>query len=462
MPTLTEAAEQIRTRRLSPVELTQASLARIEKLNPALNAFITVTADLALEQARQAEREITAGKWRGPLHGIPIALKDLLDVAGLPTTAGSNQYRDRVATADAELVRRLMLAGAVIVGKTNLHEFAFGGSGLISAYGPTKNPWDTSRITGGSSSGSAAAVAAGMCVAAIGTDTGGSIRCPAALCGIVGHRPTAGLFSLDGVVPLSPSFDTVGPMTQTVHDAAVFCHALLMANAGAYRREQARIFDPAQLDQSVSGFVVGVPQAAFFDNVDAEVKALVLDAIEIIRKLVAEVREVTLPAPNRGKVFSAEIYEYHEAMVANSPELYQPHTLARLKACAGISATDYIRNQRHLEEERQKARKLCEPLAVLITPATHTAAPTIADLESYEPLALRKYETDWLLPSTAPFSALCWPAVSVPCGFTREGLPVGLQIAGVPGSDGRIFQLAHAYEQTTEWHKRRPPLKELS
>ena len=191
MLTLAEAAAQIRTRKLSPLELTRACLARIERLNPALNAFITITADSALEQARQAEAEIMSGRWRGPLHGIPIGLKDLLDTAGVRTTAASNQYCDRVPSEDAELVRQLKQAGAVIVGKLNLHEFAFGVSGIVSAFGPVKNPWDLECITGGSSSGSAAAVAAGLCIAAIGTDTAGSIRCPSALCGIVGHRPSA-------------------------------------------------------------------------------------------------------------------------------------------------------------------------------------------------------------------------------------------------------------------------------
>src|SRR5271165_5182050 len=193
MLTLTQAAEQIRTRRISPVELTRGCLSRIERLNPILNAFITVTADLALEQARQAEADISVGNWRGPLHGVPVGLKDLLDTAGVRTTAASNQFRDRVPAEDAELVRQLKQAGAVILGKLNLHEFAFGVSGIVSAFGAVKNPWDPERITGGSSSGSAAAVAAEMCVAAIGTDTAGSVRCPAVLCGIVGHRPSAGL-----------------------------------------------------------------------------------------------------------------------------------------------------------------------------------------------------------------------------------------------------------------------------
>jgi Asp-tRNA(Asn)/Glu-tRNA(Gln) amidotransferase A subunit family amidase len=346
----------------------------------------------------------------------------------------------------------------VLVGKTNLHEFAFGGSGVVSAYGPSKNPYDTARITGGSSSGSAAAVAAGMCVAAVGSDTGGSIRCPSALCGIVGHRPTFGVFSLSGVVPLSPSFDTVGPMTHTVRDAAVLCHTLLSASAAGAGSQCSQLFDPAKVEQSASNLVVGVPNAAYFDDVDADVKSLVQEALALVHTLAAEVREVELPAPDRGKVFSAEIYEYHEKMVERSPELYQPHTLARLRACTGISASDYIRNQRHLAEERDKARRLCQNIDVLVTPTTHTTAPKIAELLGLEPMALRQYETQRLLPSTAPFSALCWPALSIPCGFTPAGLPAGLQIAGIPGSDGAIFRLANAYEQATEWRKKRPGL----
>src|SRR5271165_2926846 len=224
MLTLTEAAEQIRARRLSPIELTRECLSHIERLNPALNAFITVTADLALQQAGQAEAEIMAGNWRGPLHGVPIGLKDLLDTASVRTTAASNQFRDRVPAEDAALVGQLKRVGAVIVGNLNLHEFAFGVSGIVSAFGAVKNPWNPESITGGSSSGSAAAAAAGMCVAAIGTDTAGSIRCPAVLCGIVGHRPSAGLLSAKGIIPLSRSFDTAGPMTRTVRDAAVLLH----------------------------------------------------------------------------------------------------------------------------------------------------------------------------------------------------------------------------------------------
>ncbi len=255
MPTLTEAAEQIRSRRLSPVELTRECLARIERLNPDLNAFITVTAEQALESARQAESEISAGNYRGPLHGIPIGLKDLFDTAGVRTTAASNQYRDRVPTEDAEVVRRLRQAGAVIVGKLNMHEFAFGMSGVVSAFGPVRNPWNRERITGGSSSGSAAAVAAGLCLAALGSDTSGSIRCPPALCGIVGHRPSAGLVSTKGVVPLSTSFDTVGPMTSTVRDAAMLLDVLVGQSSYA-----------SVLEEDVSRLRVGVARKNFFDD----------------------------------------------------------------------------------------------------------------------------------------------------------------------------------------------------
>jgi aspartyl-tRNA(Asn)/glutamyl-tRNA(Gln) amidotransferase subunit A len=450
MLTLTEAAEQIRTRQLSPLELTRACLARIERLNPVLNAFITLTAEPALEQARQAEAEVMAGHWRGPLHGIPIGLKDLLDTAGVRTTAASNQFRNRVPAEDAELVRQLKQAGAVIVGKLNLHEFAFGVSGIVSAFGPVKNPWDLERITGGSSSGSAAAVAAGLCIAAIGTDTAGSIRCPSALCGIVGHRPSAGLLSCTGVVPLSTSFDTVGPMTRTVRDATLLLGALV-ANAGSSVPN-----DWAALDDSVAGLKVGVPRKGFFDDLQPEVAAYVEGAFAVIETLVAHVAEVELEAGGHRTIFNAEIYEYHQAMVTKTPELYQPHTLPRVLRCAGISATDYIRDWRSLTGERNKAEELFKQVDVVVTPTVPVAAPRISELEALGINELRPFETKYLLRNTSPFSVLFWPSVSVPCGFQREGLPVGLQISGKPGADATVLRLAHAYEQATKWHKRVP------
>jgi aspartyl-tRNA(Asn)/glutamyl-tRNA(Gln) amidotransferase subunit A len=450
MLTLTEAAEQIRTRKVSPLELTRACLARIERLNPVLNAFITITAESALEQARQAEAEVMAGHWRGPLHGIPIGLKDLLDTAGVRTTAASNQFRNRVPAEDAELVRQLKQAGAVLVGKLNLHEFAFGVSGIVSSFGPVKNPWDLERITGGSSSGSAAAVAAGLCIAAIGTDTAGSIRCPSALCGTVGLRPSAGLLSCKGVVPLATSFDTVGPMTRTVRDAALLLGALV-ADAGS-----AGPSDWAALGDSVSRLKVGVPRKNFFDDLQPEVAACVEEALAVIQTLVAHVADVELEAGGHRTIFDAEIYEYHEAMVTKTPELYQPHTLPRVLKCAGINATDYIRDWRSLAGERNKAEELFKQVDVVVTPTVPVAAPRISEFEALRINELRPFETKYLLRNTSPFSVLFWPSASVPCGFQREGLPVGLQISGKPGADATVLRLAHAYEQATEWHKRAP------
>ena len=443
MLTLTEAAEQIRTRRLSPVELTRECLARIERLNPLLNAFITVTADLAQEQARQAESEIIAGNYRGPLHGIPIGLKDLFDTAGLLTTAASNQYHDRIPTEDAEVVRRLKQAGAVMVGKLNLHEFAFGGSGVVSAFGPAKNPWNLERTSGGSSSGSAAAVAAGLCVAALGTDTTGSVRCPAALCGIVGHRPGAGLISLKGVVPLSPSFDTAGPLTATVRDAATLIDVLTGKSSYA-----------ASLDEDVSELRIGIPSKGLFDDLDPDVASCLEAALQTVGKLTSQVRQVDIAADGFRTIFDAEIYEYHEAMVNNSPQLYDPRTWYRIQRCAGISASQYIRERRRLAEFRAAAVQIFEQVDVVISPTVSVPAPKIAELEALAVADVRPFELKNLLRNTSPFSVLFWPATSVPCGFTRDGLPVGMQISSRPGADSTTLRLAYAYEQATEWHKK--------
>jgi aspartyl-tRNA(Asn)/glutamyl-tRNA(Gln) amidotransferase subunit A len=450
MLTLAAAAEQIRTRQLSPLELTRACLARIERLNPTLNAFITVTPELALAQAQQAETEIMAGHWRGPLHGIPIGLKDLVNTAGVRTTAASNQFRDRIPTEDAVLVRQMKLAGAVLIGKLNLHEFAFGGSGIVSAFGPAKNPWDPERITGGSSSGSAAAVAAGLCIAAIGTDTAGSIRCPAALCGIVGHRPSAGLLSCSGIIPLSTSFDTPGPMTLTVRDATLLLGALVTDSGASTPNDWAAFGD------SVTGLRVGIARSVFFDDLQPDVASCVEEATAIIRTLVGQVADVELKVGGHRTIFNAEIYEYHEAMVTQHPELYQSQTLPRILKCASISATDYIRDWCSLDEERKRAGELFQQVDVVITPTVPVAAPRISDLEALGIDGLRPFETKYLLRNTSPFSVLYWPSVSVPCGFTRDGLPVGLQISGKPGADATVLRLAHAYEQATPWHQRAP------
>ncbi len=444
MFTLRAASEEIRTRELSPVELTRQCLSRIERLNPVLNAFITVTADQALEDAQRAEAEIASGHYRGPLHGMPIGLKDLYDTAGVLTSAGSNQYRTRVPAEDAEAVRRLKQSGAVLVGKLNLHEFAFGISGVVSAFGPTTNPWDPQRISGGSSSGSAAAVAAGMCVVALGTDTSGSIRVPAALCGIVGHRPSRGLVSTTGVVPLCPSFDTVGALTHTVWDTATMIDTLT-----------GRTNFAALLTEDVSQLRVGIARNGFFADLQPAVSQRIEEAIAVISDLVAEVRQVEVAMDSFRTLFDAEIYEYHEAISTQTPELYDPRTLYRVQQCAGISATAYLRDQRRLAEFRSRAEQVFEQVDVVITPTVPVVAPKLAEMEALAVADVRAYEVKYLMRNTAPFSSLFWPTTSVPCGFSGDGLPVGMQLSARPGADSIALRLAYAYEQATQWRQKR-------
>jgi aspartyl-tRNA(Asn)/glutamyl-tRNA(Gln) amidotransferase subunit A len=453
LETIIELAPRLRRKEISPVELTRACLDHIEKRNPALNAFITVTAESALVEARAAEIEISRGEWRGPLHGIPIAIKDLIDTAGTRTTAASALFEHRVPTEDAEVVRRLRRAGAVIVGKNNLHEFAYGGSSLVSFFGDVHNPWNTAHIAGGSSGGSAAAVAAGLCYAAIGTDTAGSIREPAALCGCVGIKPTYGRVSARGVIPLSWSLDHIGPLAASVADAAV----VLQAIAG---------YDPLDVcsaDVPVADYVsglgdattklrVGVPRAHFFDELDEEVRAAVEQALAVVGTLVADVRDLQIDVSTDRTVQAAESFAYHADYVARTPELYQPETLRRIRSGADISATEYIQRRRELDQERRSAQDIFGDVDLLITPAMPIPAPTIAELKK-DPAALRPAELA-LLRNTRPFNVWGLPAVSVPCGFTKTGLPIGLQIAGPHWREDLVLRLAHAYEQAAEWHKR--------
>jgi len=435
MLTLLTAADQIRTRKLSPIELTRECLANIDRLNPTLNAFITVTADLALAQAQRAEEEISAGNYRGPLHGIPFALKDNIDTAGVLTTAGSDQFRERIPSEDAEIVRQLKLAGAVIVGKNNMHEFAFGGSGVISAFGPAKNPVDPNRITGGSSSGSAAAVGSGMCVAAIGTDTAGSVRCPAALCGIVGHRPSQGALSNNGIVPLAESFDTPGPIAQTVADAHTILQALSPVGCPSLLPTH---FDPAKLK-------IGVARNLITD-LELEVAARFESAVQMLVKRVAYVQDIRIDVEPAWNVRNFEIFHYHQQMFEHTPQMYDPRTLDRVRSSAGVREIDYIRTRESLKAGLA-ADSLFEKLDLVLSPTTPVSAPLLSDLEAMDSAALRAYEIKYLLPNTFPFSFLWWPSISVPCGFTTAGLPVGLQISGRPGDDWRVLQLAKVFEQ---------------
>ncbi len=457
-----EAADLIHKRKVSPVELTKTCLARIERLNPTLNAFITITAESALAQAREAESEVQRGRWRGPLHGIPIALKDLFDTAGVRTTAGSALFKDRVPKEDAEVVRRLKAAGAVLLGKTNMHEFAYGGTSAVSYFGAVHNPWEIDRVAGGSSGGSAAAVAAGLCYGALGSDTGGSIRQPAAYCGIVGIKPTYGLASTRGVIPLSWSLDHVGPMTRTVADAAIMLQVIAGYDPAEATSRQMNIPDySAALRTKVSSLRLGVAREFFFASLDSEIEAAMKNALGVFEKLTAEVREVAVPGSAqerlRATVRAAEAYAYHAEFIAKSPELYQPETLARIRTGIDINTAAYIQGRRDLELNRRTIGQVFETVDAFVTPTTAVQPPTLAELS--RDVATSIEIGNRTIRNTAPFNVYGLPTISIPCGFTRSGLPIGMQISGPLGGDAVVLQLANAFEQATDWHKRQPPLQ---
>jgi len=453
---LAEAAARIRARTVTPTALTQACLARIDTYNPKLNCFITVTRDEALAQARELEAEQRGGKLRGPLHGIPIALKDNIDTAGIRTTAASAVFDDRVPDADAEVVLKLKAAGAVLIGKTNLHEFAMGGTSATSYFGPVRNPWALDRNPGGSSGGSAAAVAADLCYGALGTDTGGSIRTPASFCGVVGLKPTYGLVSIRGIIPLSVSLDHCGPLVRTVEDAAL----VLTALAGYDKLdiasvEHAREDYSATMKQPVSGFRLGIPRAPFFDLLDADVAKAVEEAIGVLAKMTKGARDVSLPAI-RDINLGGESFAYHEELYAHASGRYQIPTRRALQNGGNLKAADYIRGRWKLELLRRTIDDAFADFDLVVLP-TRRRTPRKIDA------AIKREESDKPrnpeLENTGQFNVYGIPAISVPCGFDSVGLPVGLMIAGPRFSEGRVLALAAAYERATSWHTRKPPLQ---
>ncbi len=457
-PSLQQVSELIRKKSASPVELTEECLKRIEKLNPSLNAYITVMSEQALAQARELENERQSGKWRGPLHGVPIGLKDLIDTAGVRTTAASAIFADRVPAEDAEVVRRLKAAGAVLVGKLNMHEFAYGATSVPSHYGPVHNPWNLDRIAGGSSGGSAAAVAAELCYGALGSDTGGSIRQPSAYCGIVGLKPTYGRVSTRGVIPLSWSLDHIGPMCRTVADAAL----LLNAITGYDPLETTSIDAPVPdythaLRTKVSGFRLGIPRAIFYDQLDPEIAAAVNKAIDVLGKLTAGAHDVRLPAYENPPVLAAEAYAYHLPYFSKTPELYQPFTRARIESGARITAAAYIQGRREIDRLRRAVQETFATTDLLITPTTPVPPATIESAKLDVPPVGNVPSS---LRNTAPFDIFGLPTISIPCGFTSSGLPIGIQISGPHMGELQVLALAHAYEQATDWHTRRPELSQ--
>ena len=461
--TLEELSPLLRDRRVSPVEVTQAYLERLHALNDTLNAYITVTSDQALADARRCEQEIRQGDHRGPLHGVPIALKDLYDTADVRTTAASRIYAHRVPDEDATSVARLRAAGAVILGKTNLHEFAYGVTAESSYFGPTRNPWDPARVPGGSSGGSGAAVAAGLCVAATGSDTGGSIRIPAALCGIVGLKPTYGRISCHGLLPLSWTLDHPGPMARTVYGAAV----MLAAMAGYDPRDPASADVPvpdyaAGLRDGVVGLRIGVDPRWALSGIHQEVRAAFQEALAVLEDLGVEIVEVSVPRVVEGMeaaltILMAEATAIHEEFLRTRPDDYQSDVRARLEKGFPISGSDYGRARRTGELLRRDFVTLFQKVDLFATPMCGITAPRIGQREvtiGGEVVSVMAPLTRY----TRAFNLTGLPAISVPCGFSSEGLPIGLQLVGRAWNETTVLRAAYAYETATEWTQRRPSL----
>jgi aspartyl-tRNA(Asn)/glutamyl-tRNA(Gln) amidotransferase subunit A len=472
--TLKQAGELIRRREVSPVELAEACLNRIDAYDRRLNAYITVVRDQALARAREMETEIRKGKWRGPLHGVPIGLKDNIDTAGIRTTAASGVFKDRVPTEDAEVVVRLKNAGAILLGKLNLHEFALGGTSAVTYFGPVHNPWSLDHHPGGSSGGSGAAVAADLCIAALGTDTGGSIRIPSSHCGIVGLKPTYGRVSNRGVIPMAWTLDHVGPMCKTVEDAAI----LLGAIAGYDDRDSSTanvpIADYARaIRMPASKLRLGMPKAGFFENLHPDIAKGLDVALGVLGKLTAGVREVQVPAAGPvTDIWNPEIYAYHTPWITKSPELYQAATRALIQRAADTRSVVYAEARRHVDVVRRDIQRVFRNVDLLITPTQRSPAGLIGPVPAAAPAAAGRGGPPAAagrgappapggaggLNNTAAFNIYGLPTISVPCGFTAAGLPFGLQISGAPFTESTVIALAHAYEQATEWHKRRPKL----
>ncbi len=458
--TITELAPRFRDRTLSPVEVTDAYLQQIDRLDGQLKSYITVLGDEARAEAKRAETAISRGEWRGPLHGVPLGIKDLFDVAGTPTTLGSKILRDNVASQDSTVVERLRRAGAVILGKQNLHEFAFGITSENPHFGIVRNPWDLERVPGGSSGGTAAAVAAGLCVAGLGSDTGASIRAPASWCGVVGLKPTYSRVSRAGVLPLAWSLDHAGPISRTVADCAI----MLQAIAGPDPRDPTASAEPvpdysAGLGSDIRGLRVGVPREHFFDTVEPDVEQVVRAAIAQLADLGATVSEVSLPharhaQPAGNAIMGVESAAWHQGWLQERSSDYGGDVLLRIRAGLLVRATEYLDAQRLRTLLQQDFAAAFEEVDVVVGPTVPLVAPLIGrTMEASGTFGLSPRSIANRL--TVPCNLTGMPAVSVPCGFS-EGLPVGLQIMGAAFDEATVLRVAAAYEEATEWHRQRP------
>jgi aspartyl-tRNA(Asn)/glutamyl-tRNA(Gln) amidotransferase subunit A len=459
---LAEASELVHARRISPVELTQAYLKRIEELDGRINSFITVTADLALAQARQAENELMRARPEddrpfGRLHGAPLALKDLFETRDVLTTAGSKFFAGHVPAHDCLPVRKLREAGAVLLGKTNMHEIALGLTSANPHFGPVRNPWARERVAGGSSGGSAAAVSARLCPAALGTDTGGSIRVPAALCGVAGLKPTFGRISVRGVIPLSWNLDHVGPMARRVQDLAFLLQTLAGYDSLDPYSADVPVEDySAAIGEGVRDWRIALADGDYFAKTEAEIRRLVEDAGEVFEGLGAQVERADFPgayeaAFANGRMVVADAAVFHAERLHERPEDFGPDVRQRLVSGAALGLPEYIQARRSQTLLRRQFEDFFDHYDLLLLPTTPVAAPPIEGPDAIQLAGL-------LTRYTAPFNLTGLPAISIPCGFTSAGLPVGLQIVARPWGEAKLLRAAYSYEGATSWHLREPVL----
>ena len=458
-----QLAPLIQNREVSPVEVIDAHLERIGATEGVLNSFITLLAEEAKASARRAEAEIQRGNYRGPLHGIPVGLKDLYNTAGVRTTSGSRIFDNYLPDRDCTVAARFHQAGAILLGKLNMHPFAYGPTGENADYGHMHNPWNPELITGGSSGGSGSAPAAGQCTIAMGSDTGGSVRIPAALCGIVGLKPTYGLVSRSGLTPLSWSMDHPGPMVRTVEDAA-----LVMNTVAGYDPEDpgsAKVEVPdytAALTGDIKGLRIGVPREYFTAPLDPGVGQAVREAVGLLEELGATVSEVDFPMFEyaqavSGTVLMSEASACHRDLLKRDADKIYPPVRLRLEAGLFVSAADYLKAQQGRSEFNRAVRRLFETVDLLAGPTEPVTAPQILAQE-VQAGEVSIGTTAALTQYTRLYNITGSPAISVPCGFSQDGLPIGLQLAGRAFDEATVLRAAHAYEQATDWHRRRPPI----
>jgi aspartyl-tRNA(Asn)/glutamyl-tRNA(Gln) amidotransferase subunit A len=458
--TIGQLAELLRTRQLSPVEVVQAALDRAEQLNARFNAFITIARQEALQTAKEAEQAILQGRYRGPLHGVPIALKDIFATQGLRTTHGSKIYADWIPDFDATVVARLRHAGAIFMGTLNLYQFACGGV-MNPQCGPVRNAWDTARIAGGSSSGSGTAVAADLCFGTLGTDTGGSVRIPAALNGVVGLKPTYGLVSRQGIFPLCWSMDHAGPLTKDVRDTALMLQAIAGYDAKDATTARAAVPDyAAALTGEIRGVRIGVPRTYFFQGLQPAVREAVTQAIAHLEQLGATRHDVPLPYLDRAPsilwtIIAADAAAIHATHLRTRAADLDPEVRLLVQLGHLIRTSDYLKAQRGRELIRRATVQVLAGVDVLVTPTSPMVAPKLSDTTvdiDGQQLPMRST----LRRLTLPFNLSGLPAITIPCGFSPEGLPIGLQIIGKPFDEAMVLRVAHAYECSFDWHQRHP------